>query len=214
MRITLLNKPIKPVKCAQHDGFWPASSTLTSMFNVIEREIGRWLTQRRAGEAGLLGREAGIAEAPQSLTVRSEAVDAEGVFNRRHTVDGGAVPPYVTWEGVPPSSVELVLAMEDMDAPIAKPFVHWIVYALDPKITMLNGTDHNAARFGKNGYGDARYRPPRPLRGHGPHRYCIGVFALNKRLEFSQSPNKRQIADAMRGHVIARGELVGIYERA
>ncbi len=183
------------------------------MLNVIEREIGRLLRNRRAGETGLLGREVGICEAPLRITVRSEAVDADGMFNRRHTVDGGEVPPYVSWEGVPSGTVELVLAMEDFDAPIAKPFVHWIIYALNPALTMINGTDHNAARFGKNGYGQPRYRGPRPLRGHGPHRYCLAVFALDKRLEFAQSPNKRQIAQSMRGHVVARGELVGSYER-
>ena len=56
--------------------------------------------------------------------------------------------------------------------------------------------------------------PPDPPPGHGPHRYCFQVFALDAAPKLHGSPIRTQVAHAMKGHVIAKGLLVGTYERA
>ena len=41
------------------------------------------------------------------------------------------------WSGVPAGTHEFILICEDPDAPMPKPFVHWILHRLPPDITSL-----------------------------------------------------------------------------
>jgi phosphatidylethanolamine-binding protein (PEBP) family uncharacterized protein len=54
---------------------------------------------------------------------------------------------------------------------------------------------------------------PRPVRGHGPHRYVFQLFALSRPIAVGERPDRAEVLAAMRGAVIARGKLTGTYER-
>jgi phosphatidylethanolamine-binding protein (PEBP) family uncharacterized protein len=55
--------------------------------------------------------------------------------------------------------------------------------------------------------------PPDPPSGHGAHRYVFQLFALDRQLVFEHPPGRKAVVNAMRGHVLAKGVLVGAYER-
>ena len=122
--------------------------------------------------------------------------------------------------GVPPEAEGLVLLIEDQDSPTPRPLVHAILAGLAPRDGELaegalpspdhEGEDHG---LGRNSFLRRAWLPPDPPPGHGPHRYCFQVFALDHAPQLSGKPIRTQVAQAMKGHVIARGLLVGTYER-
>jgi phosphatidylethanolamine-binding protein (PEBP) family uncharacterized protein len=68
--------------------------------------------------------------------------------------------------------------------------------------------------LGKNSFLCSEYLPPDPPPGHGEHRYVFQLFALDHALELGDAPGRTALLDAMEGHVIAKGLLIGTYERA
>ena len=67
--------------------------------------------------------------------------------------------------------------------------------------------------MGRNSYLHAGWLPPDPPRGHGPHRYAFQLFALDEAPVFVKTPGRSAMVVALRGHVIAKGVLIGTYAR-
>ena len=174
------------------------------------RALGRRLRGWRAGEQYRVAEDIRFARAPRELALRSDAF-----------ADGAAIPqskasPPLAWSGTPPQTQCLVLVVEDVDAPMLRPFVHALVYELDPATNALAagalGRDAGVA-MGLNGFGKRAYAPPTPLPGHGPHRYVFTLLAVDYIPHFDQTPNRGRLLDAIAGHVLALGELTGVVER-
>jgi phosphatidylethanolamine-binding protein (PEBP) family uncharacterized protein len=60
----------------------------------------------------------------------------------------------------------------------------------------------------------ATWLPPDPPPGHGAHRYVFQVFALDIVPRFEARPGRTELLNKIRGHVIAKGMLIGTYERS
>jgi Raf kinase inhibitor-like YbhB/YbcL family protein len=155
--------------------------------------------------------------APAEITVTSAAFR-----------DGAALPkasggrgvgentsPQLSWTGVPQGTRQLVLIIDDVDVPLPRPIVHTIG-VLDPTVTQVDtgalqpGTA--GTRFIRSDLGHRGYAGPRPIPGHGTHRYRFHVFALDQPLAESVTKSK-ELLKQMAGHVLARGVLTGTYER-
>ena len=67
------------------------------------------------------------------------------------------------------------------------------------------------ARDGKNDFGKAGWNGPCPPKGR--HRYIHKVYALDTVLADLGQPTKAELEKAMNGHVVAKGEVVGTYEK-
>jgi Raf kinase inhibitor-like YbhB/YbcL family protein len=106
------------------------------------------------------------------------------------------------------------VVVEDPDAPLPEPFVHWIVYGLPANVSSLDASTMAHACEGKNSTMMTGFTPAAPPPGHGLHRYHFQVFALDAHLVLEAGPGRSKLFDAMRGHVLAWGEVVGTYERA
>ena len=98
--------------------------------------------------------------------------------------------------------------------------MHWIVTGLDAETTELpEGLPPSGAPLasgavqGKNDMGKLGYYGPEPPRGHGAHHYHFQVFAVGEPLALRAPVNRDHLVDALRGHVVAWGELVGTYQR-
>jgi phosphatidylethanolamine-binding protein (PEBP) family uncharacterized protein len=78
----------------------------------------------------------------------------------------------------------------------------------------LNWSGGAGVAFGRGSFGRVGYMGPRPVRGHGAHRYVFQLFALSRRIAVGERPDLAEVLAAMRGAVLARGKLVGLYERA
>jgi hypothetical protein len=67
-------------------------------------------------------------------------------------------------------------------------------------------------RFIPGSLGHRGYAGPRPIPGHGPHRYRFLVFALDRPIPDDVATAKALLKQTA-GHVLARGVLTGTYER-
>ncbi len=140
---------------------------------------------------------------------------------KRFAGDGEDVSPPLSWSGIPAEATELALICDDPDAPRADPWVHWVIYNLPPDLTGLPQgialiptlKEPVPALQGKNSWGSMGYRGPAPPPGHGVHPYHFKLYALDKALKVPAELTKEKLIARMANHIIARGELVGTYQR-
>jgi Raf kinase inhibitor-like YbhB/YbcL family protein len=165
--------------------------------------------------------QATTGAATMKLTVRSTAFDAGQRIPKKHTGEGEDVSPALAWSDVPAGTVELALIMDDPDAPTPAPWVHWVLYKLPAKTTGLTEgvakTDKPAdlpgALQGKNSFNRVGHNGPMPPPGHGTHHYHFKLYALDQALTLGPGATKAKLVEAMRGHILAEGELIGTYSR-
>jgi Raf kinase inhibitor-like YbhB/YbcL family protein len=155
-----------------------------------------------------------------SLSLTSSAFAHQGEIPARFTCEGEDVSPALSWSGVPREARSLALLVDDPDAPDPKAprmtWVHWVLYNLPVTATGLpegvssrdlpEGTREGTNDWKRPGYGG----PCPPV---GRHRYFFKLYALDIELPDLESPTKARLEEAMEGHVLARAELVGIYEK-
>ena len=166
----------------------------------------------------LRGRDAYLAwnrleAAPETLTLASPAFADGAPMPRRHAGLGLGenLSPPLTIAGVPQAAAALLLVLQDPDAPLPRPVVH-LIAALPPGTTELAEGALNEGMpvaFGRGTFGRRGYHGPRPLRGHGVHRYVFQLFALRE-----PAPHGGNLAAqlaALQGKVLARGCLTGIF---
>jgi Raf kinase inhibitor-like YbhB/YbcL family protein len=190
------------------------------MLEKIPASVGRALRRIRAGHEKLIGEQDLFASVPQTITLESPAFEDEGPIPPRFTADGDKISPPLIWRNIPPSASTLVLIVEDPDAPSVEPLVHLIAWNLPPDLGgfsegSFKSPDHdgNVASLGRNSYLKAAYLPPDPPTGHGPHCYVFQIFAVAGELELTGHPGRKEVVSAMEGRVVAKGVLVGTYER-
>lgn len=158
--------------------------------------------------------------APMTLAVTSPAFQNQGSIPSRYTCEGEDVSPALEWSGVPTGTRTLALIVDDPDAPDpAAPkttWVHWVVYDIPANATGLAESAGRSpapagARQGLNDWKRPGWGGPCPPIGR--HRYFFKLFALDTTLRSLDRPTKAQLEKAMAGHVLARGELVGLYQK-
>jgi Raf kinase inhibitor-like YbhB/YbcL family protein len=153
------------------------------------------------------------------LTVISRSFDADGTIPPTYSDYGEKISPELSWSGVPASAKSLVLLMEDPDARQPKPFVHWVLYNLPASISSLPesipGTprlpDFGGALQGRNSHGTIGYFGPRPPKGDPAHHYHFQLFALDSTLGLEAGASPAAVLSALKGHVVAHGEIVGLF---
>jgi hypothetical protein len=183
--------------------------------------VGTLLRNRRAGESRLAWNLPSMS-GPQTLTVTSAAFEDGAAIPAVHAgkrVGGRNESPPLTWTTPPTQTAELLLVIEDADAPTGAPFVHCVAL-IAPGVGALAPGALDAARPAdgvrvfRSGMGRG-YLGPAPIKGHGPHRYVFQVFALAARAPVDAAANARPRAllAEIAGPVLARGRLTGMYER-
>jgi hypothetical protein len=155
-----------------------------------------------------------------SLDLTSSAFEPGGEIPKPHTCDGKDVSPPLAWSGAPAGTRSLALIVDDPDAPDpAAPklvWVHWVLYNLPAVPSALPSgmtarTLPKGALEGLNDWRRTGWRGPCPPVGR--HRYFFKLYALDTVLPDLKQPPKSVLEKAMEGHVLARAELVGRYQR-
>ena len=155
-----------------------------------------------------------------NLEIRSPAFSNNGEIPSKYTCDGKDTSPAVAWSGLPEGTKSIALVVDDPDAPDpAAPrmtWVHWVLYNIPPSATGLpeavkskdlpGGTKEGLNDWKRTGYGG----PCPPI---GRHRYFHKLYALNAVLPDLGKPTKKELEKAMEGHILAKAELVGTYQR-
>ena len=155
-----------------------------------------------------------------TLTIESSVFQNGGAIPRRYTCDAEDLSPPLRWTGAPDKTRAFALIVDDPDAPDpAAPkrvYVHWVLYDLPTSVTSID-EDGEAravkarARQGKNDWSRTGYGGPCPPIGR--HRYFFKLYALDTILGDLGTPTKKELENAMQGHVLATAELMGTYQR-
>lgn len=190
------------------------------MLQNIPAAVGRALQSLRGGPDKLVSADPAFDAVPEVIQLTSPAFGQGEPIPMVHTEDGERISPPLEWIGVPPEAQSLVLLIEDQDSPTPRPLVHAILAGLEARDgTLAAGALPGPANegepldLGRNSFLRRAYLPPDPPPGHGVHRYAFQLFALDEEPQFDRVPGRSALVDALKGHVIARGLLVGTYER-
>lgn len=134
-----------------------------------------------------------------------------GQIPSKYTCDGQDLAPELRISDIPASTKELVLIVDDPDAPIGT-FVHWILYNIPANTTKIeeknlpNGVKQGFSDFRRNGWGG-------PCPPNGQHRYFFKLYAIDKVLDMPEGASKAKIENAIKEHIIEQAQLIGLYKR-
>ena len=151
------------------------------------------------------------------MKLTSTAFAPGGEIPARHTCEDKDLSPPLAWRDAPAGTKSVALIVDDPDAPDpAAPkttWVHWVLYNLPPAGELAEavhalpaGTAAGLNDWHRTGYGG----PCPPI---GRHRYFFKLYALDALLLDLHHPTKAQLEKTMQGHVLARAELIGTYQK-
>lgn len=157
-----------------------------------------------------------VGEKKMEIKVTSRAFEEGGMIPQKYTCDGEDVSPPLAWTSVPEGTKSLALICDDPDAPMGT-WVHWVLFNLPanikelpenvpPQETLENGAKHGITDFRRIGYGG-------PCPPSGTHRYYFKLYALDTELDLEAGITKAELLEAMEGHILAEGRLMGKYKR-
>lgn len=171
--------------------------------------------------------EVGAQDAPETISVTSSAFDHHGMVPEANSAYGDNTSIDLSWADLPEGTQQLALICDD---PIVveigmmeQPFVHWVMYNIPasasglpaglPSDATLEVDGLGGAVNGLNGLRRPGYFGPRPPANGQLHAYHFRVYALDDALNLEPGLGKAELLDAMEGHVLATGMLMGHYER-
>ncbi len=151
-----------------------------------------------------------------SIIITSSAFEDNGLIPAQYTCDGADISPPLQWEGVPEGTGSIALICDDPDAPMGT-WVHWVIFDLPAETrelgenvptdgTLPNGAKQGITDFGRTGYGG-------PCPPGGTHRYFFKIYALDTEIDLTPGATKSDLLEAMEGHILGQGQLVGKYKR-
>ncbi len=171
---------------------------------------------------GLIALSAGCISGGGSM---EKALEVGSVFHnggfipKEYTCDDDDTNPPLYIGGIPEGTKTLVVIVDDPDAP-GGTFTHWVAWNIPPVgeipswIPKKPETEEPIPMVqGRNDFGKIGYNGPCPPRGHGVHHYHFKVYALDTKLKVKPGATRKDVERAMEGHVLAWGEIVGLYER-
>jgi Raf kinase inhibitor-like YbhB/YbcL family protein len=189
------------------------------MLEKLPEAIGHALEHQRAGMNKIVFNANPPAAGTGRIEITSPAFAPDSPLRQRFTADGEGVSPPLSWRNVPAAAARLVLIVEDADSPTPEPLVHAIVVDMNPRESglqegILSGSpEASPEKLGLNSYLMHGWLPPDPPPGHGVHRYAFQIFALTAGAPLSKSPGRREVVIAIRERAIAKGCLIGTYQR-
>lgn len=153
----------------------------------------------------------------ETISISSEAFKEGGTIPDEYSCEGNDISPPLSWQGVPAGTKSIALIMDDPDAP-GRTFVHWVIYnipgstqklakGIPRKEKLADGSLQGMTDFASVGYGG-----PCPPPGK-PHRYFFKIYAIDTILDLPSGASKEDVEAAMKGHIMAKGELIGKYAR-
>jgi len=159
-------------------------------------------------------------QAEQRLDVSSPDIPPGGMIPEKYSDYGQGFSPPLSWQAGPEGTQSYTLLMEDPDAAQPSPYIHWVAYNIPGDTTRIRGALPGTPELqepvslmqGRNSRGSTGYFGPRPP-GSEPHAYHFQVFALDRQLDLPPGASRAEVLQAMEGHVLAQGELVGRFAR-
>lgn len=151
-----------------------------------------------------------------SIEITSSTFANDGSIPVDYSCDGSDISPALAWTEPPAATKSFALIMDDPDAS-STPWVHWVIFNIPAS---ARGLDEGLPTDAKLSDGSLQGRSSAYSTGyHGPcppsgtHHYVFKLYALDTILSLDESTNKSALLDAMDGHILANGELIGTFVR-
>ena len=141
------------------------------------------------------------------LNISSKAFQHGGEIPLKYSCEGENVNPPIEVRGFPEETKTLAIIVEDPDATRGV-FYHWVTWNISPNEPISENSVPGIS--GRNSFGQSGYGGPCPP--SGSHRYYFRVYALDTTLNLPADSDKNQLEQAIQGHIIASGELMGLYK--
>jgi Raf kinase inhibitor-like YbhB/YbcL family protein len=152
------------------------------------------------------------------LELKSATFSGDSIPQANSSCNGqDGASPELSWSAPPEHTQSFALIVFDKDSPFGFKFTHWVLYDMPPDKRELAQNVvkqeqlSDGARQGPNDYDRIGYVGPCPP-GHSPHHYVFDLYALDTKLNLPPKASKKQVLKAMKGHVLASGELVGQFQ--
>jgi Raf kinase inhibitor-like YbhB/YbcL family protein len=156
------------------------------------------------------------------ITLASSSL-AGGIMPGKYACGGAGISPALSWTAPPAATQSFALVVTDLDGPKGfikrHLFVHWVIYGLPAAARELpEGIPPSQQQLadgtvqGKNGNYGLGYAGPCPP-GNAAHRYAFTLYALDAKPDLPAGANEHALRDAMRGHIVGRGQLIASYQR-
>ena len=142
------------------------------------------------------------------IKITSPAFKKNAPIPKKYTCDGDDINPPLKLEGLPDEAKSIVLIVDDPDAPMGT-WDHWIVWNIPPMGEIAENVVPGVE--GINDFQRQSYGGPCPP--SGTHRYFFKVYALKEKLDLDTNSRKSNVEKAMEGKILAKGELIGFYNR-
>jgi Raf kinase inhibitor-like YbhB/YbcL family protein len=187
---------------------------------MIDRLFGRMMRGVHAGDKKLIWNHPAVYSVPETIEVSSSAFENGSPMPQRYwgkRIGGEDLSPPLEWWNLPNGAAEIVIAMEDPDAPMPFASMHLIATGIVPRAvafpagSLNSGTQLSQVRLGKGMLGRG-YSGPTPPPLHGPHRYIFQVLALSQALRTDIVFNRKSLLKEIDGKVLAKGRLTGTVE--
>ena len=152
-----------------------------------------------------------------ALKLTTTAFQPGGTIPKKFTCDGPDASPPLAWTDPPAGTQSFALIMDDPDAPVGT-WVHWVLYDLPasarelPEGVPKDNELQNGARQGRNDFRKTGYGGPCPPAGPA-HRYFFKLYALDTSFADLDAATKPALEKAMEGHILAKAELVGTFQK-
>lgn len=164
------------------------------------------------------------AEMEDTIVISSSAFEHHGTVPEHYSAYGDNHSIDLAWSNLPAGTVELALVADDPIAPMPQPFVHWVAYNIPANAGGLPGNLTKDAVVmgaegldgminGLNGLGRSGYFGPRPPADGKLHAYHFRLYALDAALSLAEGLNKAELLEAIDGHVLGTGMLMGHYQK-
>lgn len=144
------------------------------------------------------------------MKLESSAFKDHQPIPKKYTCEGEDLSPPLLFLEIPKETKSLAIIVDDPDAPRGT-FDHWIAWNLASNVTSL-AEGAEVPNQGTNHFNEMRYRGPCPPHGN-PHRYFFKAYSLDTLIDLPNGASKKQLEDAMEGHILGKAELVGTYQR-
>src|ERR1043165_1896577 len=146
----------------------------------------------------------------QKLLVTSKSFKPNGAIPRKFTCEGRGISPPLKVENIPAGTKTLAITLHDPDAPLDGGFTHWVIWNINGEKKKIK-RNFKRGEMGPNTLGQHSYKGMCPPLGI--HHYHFKVYALDTKLDIDKNSYKEMLEKKMQGHILAEGELVGVYKK-
>lgn len=153
------------------------------------------------------------------MIINCKSFENNGMIPKKHTGFGEDISPELVIKDMPDDTVSLAIIMDDLDVPFRDFFTHWIIWNIPKAEVIWEGLpggeiiEKPFTAIQGNAWGKHIYRGPKqPFFIRKAHRYVFYVYALDCMLDLAGKSGKKELVDAMKGHILAEANIMGVYK--